>query len=143
MATKAASASALVTVTTGGSGTWREGRAAYADCRTIRERTVTPSGRVIMETRRICDRRKSRDSNLLRLSSGLLHSFDSVGIHASHRGANPQDSLVTHFDSRTYLATFFFRQYTPRRCRRSNRHRSILKRHCMPALRTRPRHGAC
>jgi len=34
---------------------WREGRAAYADWRTIRERTVTPSGRVIMETRRICD----------------------------------------------------------------------------------------
>ncbi len=35
---------------------WREGRGAYAsDCRTIRERTVTPSGRVIMSTRRICD----------------------------------------------------------------------------------------
>ena len=34
---------------------WREGRGAYADCRTIRERTVTPSGRVIMETRRTCD----------------------------------------------------------------------------------------
>jgi hypothetical protein len=33
---------------------WR-GRGAYADCRTIRERTVTPSGRVIMETRRSCD----------------------------------------------------------------------------------------
>jgi hypothetical protein len=36
---------------------WREGRGAYAygDCRTIRERTVTPSGRVIIETRRSCD----------------------------------------------------------------------------------------
>lgn len=33
---------------------WR-GRGAYADCRIIRERTVTPSGRVIMETRRSCD----------------------------------------------------------------------------------------
>lgn len=34
---------------------WREGRGAYADCRTFRERTVTPSGRVIITTRRICD----------------------------------------------------------------------------------------
>jgi hypothetical protein len=34
---------------------WREGRGAYADCRTNRERTVTPSGRVIITTRRICD----------------------------------------------------------------------------------------
>ena len=34
---------------------WREGRGAYADCRVIRERTVTPSGRVIMRTRRSCD----------------------------------------------------------------------------------------
>ena len=34
---------------------WREGRGAYPDCRTIRERTVTPSGRVIITTRRICD----------------------------------------------------------------------------------------
>lgn len=33
---------------------WR-GRDTYADCRTIRERTVTPSGRVIMTTRRTCD----------------------------------------------------------------------------------------
>lgn len=34
---------------------WREGRGAYGECRTIRERTVTPSGRVIYETRRTCD----------------------------------------------------------------------------------------
>jgi hypothetical protein len=34
---------------------WREGRGDYAECRTIRERTVTPSGRVIIETRRTCD----------------------------------------------------------------------------------------
>jgi hypothetical protein len=33
---------------------WR-GREAYADCRIIRERTVTPSGRVIMTTRRTCE----------------------------------------------------------------------------------------
>jgi hypothetical protein len=33
---------------------WR-GRGAYADCRTIHERTVTPSGRVIITTRRTCD----------------------------------------------------------------------------------------
>jgi len=34
---------------------WR-GRGAYAyDCRITRERTVTPSGRVIMTTRRTCD----------------------------------------------------------------------------------------
>jgi hypothetical protein len=33
---------------------WR-GHGAYADCRIIRERTVTPSGRVIMTTRRTCD----------------------------------------------------------------------------------------
>jgi len=34
-----------------------EYRGAYArgDCRVIRERTVTPSGRVVMTTRRICD----------------------------------------------------------------------------------------
>jgi hypothetical protein len=34
-----------------------DGYYAYgsADCRTIRERTVTPSGRVIVQTKRICD----------------------------------------------------------------------------------------
>lgn len=35
---------------------WREGRGAYAyDCRIVRERTLMPSGRVIITTRRICD----------------------------------------------------------------------------------------
>jgi hypothetical protein len=33
---------------------WGRGAYAYDDCRTFRERTVTPSGRVIIETRRIC-----------------------------------------------------------------------------------------
>ncbi len=33
---------------------WR-GRGAYADCRIIHERIVTPSGRVIVTTRRTCD----------------------------------------------------------------------------------------
>ena len=33
---------------------WRE-RQRFAECRVIRERTVTPSGRVIVESRRICD----------------------------------------------------------------------------------------
>ena len=31
------------------------GAYAYGDCRTIRERVVTPSGRMIFRTRRICD----------------------------------------------------------------------------------------
>jgi len=31
------------------------GAYAYGDCRTMRERIVTPSGRVIFKTRRICD----------------------------------------------------------------------------------------
>lgn len=31
---------------------WRRSRAR--DCRTVRTRTVTPSGRVIMNTRRVC-----------------------------------------------------------------------------------------
>jgi hypothetical protein len=36
---------------------WRDGYYAYgaADCRVIRERIVTPSGNVILKTRRICD----------------------------------------------------------------------------------------
>jgi len=36
---------------------WTDGYSAYgaADCRVIRERIVTPSGRVIFKTRRICD----------------------------------------------------------------------------------------
>jgi len=36
---------------------WRDGHYAsgYGDCRVIRERTVTPSGRVIIERRRVCD----------------------------------------------------------------------------------------
>ena len=36
---------------------YRPGYRAYAydDCRTIRSRTVTPSGRVIVKTRRVCD----------------------------------------------------------------------------------------
>lgn len=37
---------------------YRPGYRAYAyddDCRTIRSRTVTPSGRVIVTTRRVCD----------------------------------------------------------------------------------------
>jgi hypothetical protein len=33
---------------------WRD-RQHVADCRVIKERTVTPRGRVIVETRRICD----------------------------------------------------------------------------------------
>ena len=35
---------------------WTDGYSAYgaADCRVIRERVVTPSGRVIFKTRRIC-----------------------------------------------------------------------------------------
>jgi hypothetical protein len=35
---------------------YRPGYRAYAydDCRTIRSRTVTPSGRVIIKTRRVC-----------------------------------------------------------------------------------------
>jgi hypothetical protein len=36
---------------------WHDGRYAYGygDCRIVRERIVTPSGRVITERRRICD----------------------------------------------------------------------------------------
>ncbi len=36
---------------------YRDGRYAYgsADCRIVRERTVTPSGRVIVTRQRICD----------------------------------------------------------------------------------------
>ena len=38
---------------------WRHGwRGAYAyggECRVIRDRTITPSGRVIVQTRRFCD----------------------------------------------------------------------------------------
>jgi hypothetical protein len=36
---------------------WRNGHYAYgySDCRVVRERTVTPSGRVIIEHRRICN----------------------------------------------------------------------------------------
>lgn len=32
----------------------RQWRRHYADCRTVRTRTVTPSGRVIIKTRRSC-----------------------------------------------------------------------------------------
>ena len=31
------------------------GAYAYGDCRTVRERIVTPRGRVIFKTRRVCD----------------------------------------------------------------------------------------
>jgi hypothetical protein len=35
---------------------WRDGYYAYgADCRLIRERIVTPSGRVIFRSHRVCD----------------------------------------------------------------------------------------
>jgi hypothetical protein len=36
---------------------WRDGHTAYGygECRVIRERTTTPSGRVIIEKRRVCD----------------------------------------------------------------------------------------
>jgi hypothetical protein len=36
---------------------WRHERYGYgaAECRTIRERIVTPSGRVIFKTQRVCD----------------------------------------------------------------------------------------
>lgn len=36
---------------------WRDDRGPYAyerDCRVMRDRTVTPSGRVIIRTRRVC-----------------------------------------------------------------------------------------
>ena len=34
---------------------WRGRRAYDEDCRVVRERIVTPSGRVVYETRRTCD----------------------------------------------------------------------------------------
>ena len=34
---------------------WREHYAYGGDCRTIRERTRTPSGRLIVRTHRVCD----------------------------------------------------------------------------------------
>ena len=34
---------------------WRGAYAYGDDCRVIRDRTVTPSGRVIIQTRKICD----------------------------------------------------------------------------------------
>ena len=34
---------------------WRDYGYAASECRVIRERTETPSGRVIVRTRRICD----------------------------------------------------------------------------------------
>ena len=36
---------------------WHDGRYAYGygDCRIVRERIVTPSGRVITERRRVCN----------------------------------------------------------------------------------------
>jgi hypothetical protein len=36
---------------------WHRGQYSYGygDCRIIRERTVTPSGKVIIERRRVCD----------------------------------------------------------------------------------------
>ena len=33
---------------------WRD-RQHFAECRVVKERTVTPRGRVVIETRRICD----------------------------------------------------------------------------------------
>jgi hypothetical protein len=43
-----------------GVGDWRYGRGwrdayAYGDCRMVRERIVTPSGRVAFRSQRICD----------------------------------------------------------------------------------------